>query len=152
MLHPSRTEIIDYDRRELSSERDALVHAHLLECASCATVHENETLLISVLRTRLSTEERELPSSILLALRERIAPPLAWWQKLTQPIIAIPVAAACALALFFGSGYLHSVQRPQLDAADFLQDHNALTHTTPFQSDTAVPAELASDTSGDAQP
>lgn len=152
MQHPTRNDLIDYDRRELSPQRDAIVHAHLLECASCIHIHENETTLVRILRTRLHAEERELPGAVSLALFDRIAAPAPWWHTFTRPIIAIPATAALAAALVFGSGYLHGSQQPQLDASYFMQDHNALTHTTPFQSDAAVPAELASDTSGDAQP
>lgn len=152
MQHPTLNDLIDYDRRELSPQQDALVHAHLLECASCIRIHESETRLIGALRSRLAAEERDLPGAVSLALLDRIAAPTPWWHRFTRPVVALPTAAAIIAALLLGSGYLHHSQSPQLDASYFMQDHNALTHTTPFQSDTAVPAELASDTSGDAQP
>jgi hypothetical protein len=56
--------------------------------------------------------------------------------------IAIPVAAAIALAAYFGPGLLGS-HPPMIEAAYYLQDHAALNSTVPFNDHgTTNPVDL----------
>lgn len=148
--HPTPEELVDYLYGELSPPRDAAVHAHLAECLPCAHAYEAESSLTEVLRAHARGQERELPYRVVLAIRDSVAnaaPPPAWERirLALRPVVLIPAAAALAVALYFGvSGHRSSPATP-IGAAYYVNDHAALTATTPFSEDAPVPAMLTSD-------
>src|ERR1700676_5572052 len=56
--------LIDYLRRELPPEDDALVLAHLEKCSACRREYEVEVSLSDALRAAAAREELEFPSMI----------------------------------------------------------------------------------------
>ncbi len=49
-----------------------------------------------------------------------------------RPSFAIPIAAAIALAAYFGTSYLGPQGAPSIEASYYLQDHAAMNGTIPF--------------------
>lgn len=148
--HPTPEQLVDYLHGELPPQQDAAVHAHLAECTPCAREYEAETSLTELLRAHARAEERELPYRVIAGIRgvtagtERVSV----WQRIRsalRPIVLVPVAAALAVALFFEIGSHHSTGATPIDAAAYVNNHAALTATTPFSEDAPIPAMLTSD-------
>jgi hypothetical protein len=103
--------------------------------------------MTEMLRTYASNTERELPATLKAQIWSRIrsATPSPWsrfagWFK---PAVAVPVAAALALAAYFGTTYGSSHGAPSIEAAYYLQDHAALNSTVPFNDRSSInPSEL----------
>ena len=139
MQHASNEQLLDYLHRALSPEQDALLHAHLDECARCRAEYAAEIGISELLRSDATAEERELPpmlkASIWQAIRDEQPTPLAVLRSWLRPAYAIPVAAALLVGAFFAPAYLHGSnnnQTPSIDAAYYLQDHAAMNSTVPF--------------------
>ncbi len=148
--HPTPEQLVDYLHGELPSPQDAAVHAHLAECSPCAQAYEAETSLRELLRAHSRSEERELPYRVALAIRDAVAnatAPPAWERirAVLRPVVLIPAAAALAVALYFGMSGHHAGGATPINAAYYVNDHAALTATTPFSEDAPLPATLTSD-------
>lgn len=137
MQHLTTEQLTDYMHGALLPEEDARTYAHLESCAQCRSAYDAEAALTEFVRAQAAAEERELPPTLKAAIWEQIraAQPspasrlLAW----LRPAISVPIAAAIALALYFGPGLLHERSSvPAIDAAFYLQDHAALNSTIPF--------------------
>jgi len=155
--HPSLEELVEYIHGELAPERDAAVHAHLADCSACTQQRDAEASLTDLLRAHANAEERDLPPSVIAGIRHAIAhPPRAAWspfQMVLRPAVALAAAAAVAAILYFGNPAWHSAAPlTKIDAAYYLDNHTALTATTPFFHDPPMPMMLTSDTVSDERP
>jgi len=134
--HLANQTLIDYMHAGLAPEEDARVYAHIESCSSCRADYDAELALTDLLRTYALRETRELPPMLKAEIWERIraARPsrlrsLADWLR---PAVALPVAAALALAMYFGTSYLGPRGAASIDAGYYLQGHAALNSTVPF--------------------
>ncbi len=156
--------LIDYLRRELPPEDDALVLAHLEKCPACRREYEIEISLSESLRTAAAREELEFPSMIAARVWEEIRSarpsPLAQFVAFFRPAVAVPLVAAAAVAAFFFAMPLTGHESsPKINAAYYLEAHAALQAQNPLDErgpaavqlievaaqDTSAPTELADD-------
>lgn len=147
MTHLSNEQLIDYIHGGLPPQADAAVYSHLEQCAACRGEYEAELSVGDLLRSHAAQTERELPSAVKAAIwaEVRNARPAAAFEHLRawlRPAIALPAAAAIALAAYFGTAYLPGNGAPRIAAAYYLQDHAALESTVPFSDRNATPMEL----------
>ncbi len=149
--HPTIDQIVDYIHRELSPEDDAALLLHIESCAECRVQYQTEARLSEALRVHARATERDLPAGVINRIWDVVdAPPQpAWHERLTallRPAVALPIAAACAVALYFGVASTHrGLPQATIDAAYYLDDHAALTSTVPFGEGTAVPSQFQND-------
>lgn len=149
--HLANEKLIDYMHGGLAPEEDARVYAHLESCPACRSDYDAELALTEMLRTYALHESRDLPSSVKAEIWDRIrtARPSAV-SRLTEwlrPAVALPMAAAIALAAYFGTAYLGPRPAAAIDAAYYLQDHESLNSTVPFgdrSTSSAVDLETSS--------
>lgn len=147
MQHPNSEIFLDYIHGELSPAEDASVYAHIEQCEPCRAEYQAEVALGEMLRAHAAREERELPSSVKAEIWQRIreAKPSAA-SRLTawlRPAVAVPVAAALALAAYFGTAYMSPQGAPAIEASYYLQDHAAMNTTIPFSDRNSVtPVDL----------
>ncbi|HTV94330.1 MAG TPA: anti-sigma factor [Verrucomicrobiae bacterium] len=146
--HLTQEQLIDYLHGELAPGEDAGVLLHLEGCDPCRAQYEEEATLTESLRSFARTSERELPAgvraSILSAVEASQSQP-GWTARITgwlRPAVAIPVAAAIAIAVFAGYGSAVHSGRTTIDAAYYLDDHAALTSAVPFNEGNTVPTAL----------
>ncbi len=150
--HLTHEQLVDYLHGELAAGDDAAVHAHLAGCVPCSQAHEAEVSLSDVLRAHARAEERELPPSVIAGIRtatERKPLASSLWHRLSEgfrPVVLLPAAAALALVLYVGMTAMHRRPvAPTIDAAAYLENHTALTATTPFSGESTIAPTLASD-------
>lgn len=140
--HLSTNTIVDYLHGGLPPSEDAAVHAHLDQCAVCRTQCDAETALTDLLRSAAANDERPLPPTLKAEIWSRIraSRPSALSQVLgwIRPATAIPIAAAIALAAYFGAAYLGPHGAPAIQAAYYLQDHAAMNGTMPFDDNSSM--------------
>jgi len=140
--HPTQELLIDYLHGELAPGDDAALLQHLNGCAQCRTRYDEEAALTESLRSYALATERELPAgvraSILDAIEAKPAAAAPWW----RPALALPVAAAIALAAFAGYSASHNTRSTMIDAAYYLDDHAALTSAITFSEGNIVPTAL----------
>lgn len=149
--HPTDEQLIDYAHGELASHDDAAVHAHVTACPACSVRLAAEVRLSELLRAHARAQDRELPPGLATSIRARIAsdPAPSPWRRFFasfRPVVAVPVAAAAALAIYFAAATWHpNAAGGSLDATYYLDNHAALATTTPFEESSSVPAVLTSD-------
>ncbi|MBV8489204.1 MAG: zf-HC2 domain-containing protein [Candidatus Eremiobacteraeota bacterium] len=149
--HLTTEDLMDYVHGELAASEDARVHAHLSGCSECSDARDAELQLSEILRDHAAVEERELPpgfaDGVFDAIRAESAAP-SMWERLAgvlRPAIALPVAAAIVLGIFFGFVSTHGTARANvIDASYFLEEHAELATTVPFDDGSIAPAELTS--------
>ena len=136
MDHLTNALLIDYLRRELPPEDDALVHAHLESCAGCRGEYEIEVSLAEALRSAAAREELEFPSMIAAKVWQEIrdARPSPWTRLagFFQPQLALPVAALLVLGIYFGSPLSHHGAAPSVAATYYLEEHAAQQAQNPL--------------------
>jgi anti-sigma factor RsiW len=153
--HPTHEQLVDYLHGELPPHQDAATYAHLAGCSSCAEVRDEEAALTEVLQAHSQAEERDIPESVVAGIRDAIDRqlPSPLWVRLSavlRPAIFVPVAAAIAFVLYLGLGQLHRpVRAATIGAAEYVNNHAALTATTPFSEDAPLPVMLTSDEATD---
>ena len=146
MMHLTNEQLIDYLHGELPPQQDAAVYEHMESCEGCRKEYDAELALTDLLRAHAREEERELPATLKAQIWSRVRtekPSLrtqiaAWF----RPPVAVPVAAALALAAYFGTSNLGTQGAPAIEAGYYLQDHAALNGTVPFNDHGSAPAEL----------
>jgi predicted anti-sigma-YlaC factor YlaD len=136
MDHLSTALLIDYLRRELPPEDDALVHSHLDQCAGCRQEYEIEASLAEALRTAAASEELEFPSMIAAKVWQEIrdARPSPWARlgSIFRPALALPVAALLVLGIYFGTPLAHHEATPRIAATFYLEEHAAQQEQNPL--------------------
>jgi anti-sigma factor RsiW len=146
--HYDRDTLIDYLHDELSERDDAAVLLHLDACAACRALHDEEAAFGETLRSVALTEELEFPSMIKAkvwaAVRQEQP---SWLDRLRAwgPRIAVPVAAAIALAAYLGTPLRQAGAPVGIEATFFLDEHNAAAQENPFGPG-AAPAVYATGT------
>lgn len=155
MTHLTHEQLIDYMHGAMGPVQDASVYEHLESCEPCRKVYDSELALTDLLRQHAALEEREFPATLKAEIWSRIRaeePPVwarfASWVRLS---FAVPVAAAIALAAYFGTSYPWTPPGPSIEAAYYLQDHAELNSTIPFSDRNAASADLMNATSVDNQ-
>jgi predicted anti-sigma-YlaC factor YlaD len=146
MIHLTQEQLIDYVHGALSPQIDAAIYEHLEACDQCRFEYDAELALTDLIRTHAAGEERELPPTLKAEIWSRIrsARPSPW-SRLVERLrlsVAVPVAAAVAIAAYFGVTYLGPQGAPSIEAAYYLQDHAALNSTIPFSDRAAMPVNL----------
>jgi len=135
--HYDRETLIDYLHGALTPSADAGVFAHLESCAGCNALYDEEAALGEALRSAARAEELELPSLVKARVWDAVrheGP--SWAQRLRTswgPRIALPVAAALAIAAYVGP-HIRPAQPvvAGLNASYFLDEHNAQAQQNPF--------------------
>ncbi len=139
--HLNNQLLIDYLRGELPPEDDALVLSHLDTCRDCRREYEIEASIGESLRSAALREELEFPSIVAARVWETIRKekpsPLAQLAAYFRPAIAgtaiaVPIAAAIALALFFATPLSHLSANAKVDAAYYLEVHAAQQAQNPL--------------------
>ncbi|MFN2450001.1 MAG: anti-sigma factor [Candidatus Baltobacteraceae bacterium] len=155
MIHLTNDTLLDYLHGALAPAEDAAVFSHMELCEACRREHDAEVALGEALRSHAAQTEREMPAMLKAAIWSEIraAQPSRWsrFAASLRPAIALPLAAAVALAVYFGSGSLHGTSAPQIEAAYYLQDHAALNGTVPFSDHNATPADMEASAGLDSQ-
>jgi len=148
--HYDRETLIDYLHGALTPEADAALFAHLETCASCNAVYDEEAALGEALRRAARAEELEFPSLIKAKVWDAVRHQQpSWIERLRTswgPRIAVPVAAALAIAAYLGTPYLRQAPAETgIEAAYYLDVHNAEAQQNPFGPGVA-PAVYTSET------
>ncbi|HZZ64583.1 MAG TPA: zf-HC2 domain-containing protein [Candidatus Baltobacteraceae bacterium] len=147
MQHIDNETLIDYMHGALPPQADAAVYAHMETCAQCREQFEAEAALTEMLHSYAAATERDFPSTLKAEIwsRVRSAQP-SFWSRVRdnlRPAVFVPVAAALALAAYFGSTLLSPHAPPSIEAAYYLQDHAALNTTVPFSDrNSSTPVDL----------
>ena len=154
MQHLEYENLVDYMHGALSPQEDAAVYAHLETCGECRKELEAERALSEMLRSYAAREERELPPTLKAEIWSRIRAaqptPFSRLREWLRPAVAVPVAAAIAVAAYFGTTYLGPQGAPAIEAAYYLQDHAALNSTVPFSDRSSIsPVDLENGNSVD---
>ena len=149
MQHLTSETLIDYMHGALSPQEDAAAFAHLETCETCRKEYDAEAALTEMLRAHAVREEREMPAMLKAEIWSRIRDEQpSPWSRLAgwfRPAVAIPAAAAIALAAYFGTAYLGPHGAPSIAASYYLRDHAALNGTMPFNDRSSMsPADLES--------
>lgn len=150
--HLNIEQLTDYLHHALDPESDAAAYAHISECTTCGAAYGREAALSEALRAQARAMERDLPVSVLTAVRSRIAVEASRsraWEAVRswlRPAFVIPAVAIAAVVLFIGVPRFVASQQPAtIQAAYYLQDHAEMNGTMPFADATsAVPASLTS--------
>lgn len=146
--HYDRDTLIDYLHRELAPEADAAVFEHLGGCAACRAQHDQEASLGEALRSYARAHDAEFPPMVKARVWDyvRHTKP-SWLERLRAwgPMIAVPIAAAIALAAYIGAPILHPQTAVGVAATYFLDEHNAEAQQNPLGPG-AAPAVYATDT------
>ena len=135
--HYDRETLLDYLHGALTPRADAAVFAHLASCSACNALYDEEASLGELLRNAARGEELELPSLVKARVWDAVRHETpSWAQRLRTswgPRIAVPIAAALAIALYvvpFGRN--HQPVVAGVNATYFLDEHNAQTQQSPF--------------------
>ncbi len=152
--HLKTETLIDYMHGALSPQEDAAVHAHMEACEACRSEFDAEAAISEMLRSYAASEEREFPATLKAQIWSRIreARPSPWSSLIERlrPAVTLPIAAALALAAYFGTTYMSPHGSPSIEAAYYLQDHAALNSTIPFSDRTSInPVDLDNGTAVD---
>ena len=146
MQHLTNETLLDYIHGALSPQEDASVYSHMELCEQCRREHDAEVALGEALRAQAAATELEMPAMLKAAIWSEIraAKPTAWsrFAGAFRPAIALPVAAALAIGLYFGATSLNGPSGPTIEAAYYLQDHAELTGTTPFSDRNVNPTDM----------
>ena len=148
--HLNIAQLTDYLHHALDPESDAAAYAHIAECTTCGAAYGREAAFSEALRAQARATERELPGSVLTAVRSRIAAETSRsrvWEAVRswlRPAFVIPAVAIAAVVLFIGVPRFVANQQPaSIQAAYYLQGHSEMNGTMPFADATsAVPASL----------
>jgi anti-sigma factor RsiW len=156
--HLNSDTLIDYLHGELDAQDDARAMQHIVACAQCSALHDEQAALTDTLRAYARATERELPAGVTARIwdaieRENFAP--SWLERaqaFLRPAYALPIAAALVVALYLGiTTPQHGQALANIDATYYLEDHAALTGTVPFSEGSAVPALLENEETGSDQ-
>jgi anti-sigma factor RsiW len=150
--HVSPERLVEYMHGELPASEDAAVHAHLAGCRECREAYDSEVALTEMIRGHARAEERDLPPGVVATIRSAVAgAERPWWTRLGDSLRPLAIGTAVAAGLLVGAflslrtWHTHA-QASTIDAAYYLDDHAALSQTTPFGEGTVVPAALADGT------
>ena len=156
--HVSPEQLVEYLHGELPAGEDAAIHAHLAGCPACTEAYEAEARLVEMIRGHARAQELELPQGVVASIRAAVAADREpWWARLTASLRPLALGTAIAAGLLVGTllslRMWHShAQAATIDASYYLQDHTALTATTPFGDCSGVPETLTDGSTEPEQP
>jgi anti-sigma factor RsiW len=134
--HYDRETLIDYLHGALSETADAAVFAHLEHCSDCTRVYDEEAALGEALRAAARAETLEFPSMVKARVWDAVRHQQpSWLERLRAwgPRLAVPVAAAIALAAYLGAPIVrHPAQPAGIAATLLLDEHDAEAQQNPF--------------------
>ncbi|HEY4441444.1 MAG TPA: zf-HC2 domain-containing protein [Candidatus Elarobacter sp.] len=134
--HYDRNILIDYLHGALEPATDAAVFAHLEVCNDCRAARNEETAIADALRAFARETELELPSMVKArvwdAIRHEKPSLLERLRSRWAPALAVPVAAALALAAYFGTPIMRQPGPTGVAASFFLDEHNAEATQNPL--------------------
>jgi len=148
--HPSIEQIVDHLRRELPASDDAAVQTHLAGCVLCQERRNEEVALTQALRAYAAARERDLPQSVAAGIRNAAAQRESaesggFLRRLFRPAFVLPVAAAAAIAIYFGlNGRHYPAQSTAVEASFYVDNHAAAAAAVPFSDGEPIPATLTS--------
>jgi predicted anti-sigma-YlaC factor YlaD len=147
--HYDQDLLTDYLHGALDPATDAAVFAHLEACAECRAARDAEAAIGDALRTAARAEELELPAMVRArvweAVRRQKPTLLDRLRSPWGPAIAVPIAAAVALAAYFGTPVLRGAGTPPgIAASYYLDQHNAQATQNPL-GPTVGPAVYTTD-------
>jgi predicted anti-sigma-YlaC factor YlaD len=155
MEHLNNDFLIDYLHGQLQPEDDALAHAHLEACASCRREYDLEAALGEALRSSARAEELEFPSIIAAEIWQQVrdARP-SFTSQLAgffRPAVAVPVAAAAAVALYFATPLAQNAAAPQkhISATYYLEEHEAEQAQNPLGERSPTASQLMDSSTAD---
>jgi anti-sigma factor RsiW len=139
--HPSTEEIIDYVHHELSPSQDAELFEHFATCDACRREYEGELRLSGALRAAAAVEQLELPPTVKVQVWNRVRSyERPRWPIPLRPLIALPIAAAVAVAALFAAqpGIVTGVH-PMVGAQYYFDLHSAAIRQENPLSDRSAP-------------
>jgi anti-sigma factor RsiW len=149
--HYSSDTLIDYLHGALGPSADRAVLAHLEGCADCTRLFNEEATVTEALRAAARAEEREFPSMVKARVWDAVRreQPSVWMRLRSRwtPAFVVPVAAAVAVAAYFGTPVLQSAGPSTITASYYLDEHNAQTTQSPL-GPSVSPAVYTTDGSG----
>jgi predicted anti-sigma-YlaC factor YlaD len=151
MKHITDDDLIDYLHHGLADDRaDARVHAHLALCGDCRERYDAEAAVGEMLRASALAEEREFPSivkaHVWAAIRSAEPTLLERIRAVVSPVLAVPLAAALALLLYFGVPVIRgdrATSSPTVAAAYYFEEHAAAGIENPLADHVSTNATLA---------
>jgi predicted anti-sigma-YlaC factor YlaD len=153
--HYDRNTLIDYLHGALEPATDAAVFAHLEGCGECRAARTEETVIADALRAFAREAELELPSMVKArvwdAVRHAKPTLLDRLRSRWAPAIAVPVAAALALAAYLGTPIVRHSGATGVAASYYLDEHNAEATQNPL-GPSIVPAVYTSSDSAASTP
>jgi predicted anti-sigma-YlaC factor YlaD len=139
--------LIDYIHHELAAEDDALVYAHLRDCADCCREYRAELAVTEALRGAAGAEEADMPATIPARVRHRVLAPersrfefRAFW----RPAAMLATAAVLALIVLLALPLNHPTAARSVDAAYYFEAHAAQEADNPFGDHTTGSAAIES--------
>lgn len=136
--HYDRDTLIDYLHGALKPATDAAVFAHLESgCDRCQLVLDEESGLTEMLRRAAAASELEFPAMVKArvwdAVRHEQPSIFDRIRSRWGPAIAVPVAAAVALAAYLGTPVLRGGNAASgITASYYLDEHNAEAMQNPL--------------------
>jgi predicted anti-sigma-YlaC factor YlaD len=153
MNHFTDDDLIDYLHREVADEVDARIHAHLAHCSDCSARYDNEAAVGELLRASALAEERAFPpmirANVWAAIRAARPTPLERIRAFISPVVAVPLAAALALLMYFSVPIVRGdrATAPTVAAAYYFEEHAAQGLENPLADHVNTNATLALGTS-----
>jgi hypothetical protein len=151
MNHITDDDLIDYlHGGTVDDATDARIHEHLSVCTACRSRHDAEASIGEMLRASALAEERELPAlikaNVWAAIRDAQPTPLERLRAFISPALALPIAAAFALAMYLGVPIIrgeHATGSPSVAAAYYFEEHAAEGLENPLADHVTTNAALA---------
>jgi hypothetical protein len=150
MKHYTDDDIIDYLHNEVTDAVDADMHAHFVVCRYCRERYDAEASVGELLRSSTLAQEREFPSiikaKVWASIRSAEPTLLERARAFINPGVAVPVAAAAALLLYFGVSIVrdeHATASPTVAAAYYFEEHAAEGLENPLADHVNTNATLA---------
>ena len=150
MNHFTDDDLIDYLHSEVTDAVDVRIHAHLAECRDCSARYDAEAALGDMLRASALAEERELPAlikaQVWAAIRAAEPTFLERVRAFVSPALAVPLAAALALLMYFGIPVIRgdrATSSPTVAAAYYFEEHAAVGLENPLADHVNTNATLA---------
>jgi anti-sigma factor RsiW len=154
MNHYTDDDLIDYLHGEVPDEVDARIHAHLALCSNCSARYDNEAGVGELLRASALSEERPFPpmirAQVWATIRAAQPTPLERIRAFINPLVAVPVAAALALLMYFSVPIVRGnhATAPTVAAAYYFEEHAAEGLENPLADHVNTNATLAFGHSG----
>jgi len=149
MNHYTDDNLIDYLHGEVSDEVDARMHAHLAHCSDCSARYDAEAGVGEVLRASALAQERPFPPMIRAyvwaTIRAAEPTPLERIRAFINPLVAVPLAAALALLMYFSVPIVRGdrATAPTVAAAYYFEEHAAEGLENPLADHVNTNATLA---------